>query len=157
MAGVTFTYTANMAEAARAVHSGINALTFSFNSGASKIGTVSDVVLLGKIPNGATVVDAWITGVAASTAQKWQLSAVNPGDFTKSGGTLLIGDAAGTMTVVATLARFTLNQAKRISLSADTTASHAVLYLNCLAGTETASVSLQGCIMYVADGRSSSD
>jgi hypothetical protein len=157
MAATTWTYTANMAEAPRAIHAGVNALTFSFNSGGSKIGTTSDVILLGKIPNGATVVEGWITGNTASTAQKWQLSAVHPDDFTKSGGTLLLGDASGTMTVVTGVVRFNLIQAKRVSLSADVTTAHAVLYLNCLAGTETVSVSLQGCIMYVCDGRAQSD
>jgi hypothetical protein len=157
MAATTWTYTANMAEAPRAIHAGVNALTFSFNSGGSKIGTTSDVILLGKIPNGATVVEGWITGNTAATAQKWQLSAVHPDDFTKSGGTLLLGDASGTMTVVTGVVRFNLIQAKRVSLSADVTTAHAVLYLNCLAGTETVSVSLQGCIMYVCDGRAQSD
>ncbi len=157
MAATTWTYTANMAEAPRAIQAGVNALTFSFNSGGSKIGTTSDVILLGKIPNGATVVEGWITGNTASTAQKWQLSAVHPDDFTKSGGTLLLGDASGTMTVVTGVVRFNLIQAKRVSLSADVTTAHAVLYLNCLAGTETVSVSLQGCIMYVCDGRAQSD
>ena len=72
-------------------------------------------------------------------------------------GWVLLGDTAGTMTVVTGAVRFNLLQAKRISLSADATVAHAVLYLNCLAGTETVSVSLQGCIMYVCDGREASD
>ena len=157
MAAATLTYTANMSEPSRAIHAGVNALTFSFNSGATKIGTTSDVILLGKIPNGATVVEGWISGSTGATSQKWQLSAVNSGDFTKSGGTLLLGDTAGTMTVVTGAVRFNLLQAKRVSLSADATVASAILYLNCLAGTETVSVSLQGCIMYVCDGREQSD
>lgn len=157
MAAATLTYTANMAEPSRAVHAGINAICFSFNSGATKIGTTSDVILLGKIPNGCTVVDGWIAGNTAATSQKWQLSAVHPNAFGTSGGTLLLGDAAGTMTVVTGVVRFNLLQAKRISLSADATVASAVLYLNCLAGTETVSVSLQGALFYVCDGRETSD
>ena len=155
-ANTTYTYTANMAETSRAVHAGINALTFSVLRSAA-FGTVSDVILLGKIPNGATIVDAWAEIITKSTAQKWQFSCVNPGDFTKSGGTLLMGDTAGTMTAVSTIARFTLNAPLRVSLSADTVYAYTVLYANCLAGTETTSLSMQGCIMYVCDGREASD
>src|SRR5512139_2325104 len=149
MAATTFTYTANMAEAARSVHAGVNALTFAFNSGASKFGTLSDVVLLGKIPNGAVITGGHIDGTSGSAAIHCVLLAVNSQDFTKSGGTVY-----GSLTISATAQRFSIYGPIKVSLSADATTSEAVLYLNCTTGASgTVSTSINGVINYVADGR----
>lgn len=149
MAGVTFTYTANMATPAMAPHNGVQAITFAFNSGAAKFGSVSDVVLLGRIPDQAVVVGGQINGKSTAGAIHLMLLAVNSGDFTKSGGTIY-----GSFTISATAAKFEIDNPVRISLSADATTSEAVLYLNCTTGASgTVSTSVNGTIYYVADGR----
>jgi hypothetical protein len=149
MAGTTFTYTANMAEPARAVHAGVNAINFTFNSGASKFGTLSDVILLGKIPNGATVVGGQIHGTSGAAAIHCMLLAVNSQDYTKSGGTIY-----GSLTISATQAKYDIIVPVKVSLSADASTSEAVLYLNCTTGASgTVSTSINGVIFYTADGR----
>lgn len=149
MAAVTFTYTANMSAPAPSAHTGVQAITFQFNSGASKFGTLSDVVLLGRIPDQAVVVGGQINGTSAAAAIHCMLLAVNSTDYTKSGGTVY-----GSFTISATAAKFEIEQPVRISLSADATTSEAVLYLNCTTGASgTVSTSLNGVIFYVADGR----
>ena len=149
MAATTFTYTANMAEPARSAHVGVQALTFAFNSGANKFGTLSDVVLLGKIPNGAVITGGHIDGASGAAAIHCVLLAVNSGDFSKSGGTVY-----GSLTISATAQRFSIYGPIKVSLSADATTSEAVLYLNCTTGASgTVSTSINGVINYVADGR----
>ena len=149
MAGVTFTYTANMAAPAPSAHTGVQAISFAFNSGAAKFGSISDVVLLGRIPNHATVVGGQINGKSTSAAIHCMLLAVNSTDYSKSGGTIY-----GSFTISATAAKFEIDNAVHISLSADATTSEAVLYLNCTTGASgTVSTSLNGTIYYVADGR----
>lgn len=157
MAARTITYTANMSEPARANPLGVNVLTFDFNSGATKFGTLSDVALLGKIPQPCTIIGGFIRGGARGTTDPahFLLTAVHPDDFTKSGGTVLFGTGSGSFTTSAGgINGLAVGNISRISLSADATVSHAVLYLNCTTGTtETASQSLQGAIYYVCDGR----
>lgn len=148
MAATTFTYTANMAEPARAVHAGVNSISWDFlAAGAStKAGTLSDVVLLGKIPAHCTIVHSNIAfGASGAAAIHWTLTAVDANDFTKSGGTVY-----GSMTQSTALAEFRSYRPTKISLSADSTASHAVLYLNCTTGgSGTVSTSLYGNIQYI--------
>jgi len=157
MAARTLTYTANMSVPARSNHVGVQALTFAFNSGANLFGTVSDVALLGKIPNGATILGGHIHGkTAAATSTIFILSTVNSLDFTKSAQVIGTFTASATG---ATLVNLSENQLLplRVSLSADATTTEAVLYCNCTAGpSETASVSINGVIYYVADGRDTS-
>ncbi|MCO5760737.1 MAG: hypothetical protein NHG36_04375 [Chromatiaceae bacterium] len=149
MAASTFTYTANMAEPARACHTGVQSINFAFNSGASKFGTLSDVVLLGKVPNGCVVTGGHIDGTSGAAAIHCMLLAVNSQDLTKSGGTIY-----GSLTISATQQRFSIYGPIKISLSADATTSEAVLYLNCTTGASgTVSTSINGVIYYVADGR----
>jgi hypothetical protein len=155
MAARTLTYTTNMAAPPKGDHIGENVLTFDFNSGATKLGTVSDMVLLGKIPNKAVFTGADIRfGVQASAASTWTL--------------LLLGtDADGTFTTLHTLLssgsvtanastvqqyRFCVPQ--KISISDDRAVQYAVLALNCTVGpSETVSYSFQGTAKFLADGR----
>ncbi len=160
MAARTLTYTANMANPAQAVHAGVNVITFAFNSGATKFGTACDVALLGRIPDQATVVGGWVTGKhGGENGAHFLLLAVNANDYTKSGGTIKFDATNGSFTLTATAAStFTVKYPVRISLSADTTTSEAVLYLNCTTGaSETVSTSLHGAILYTCDGRTTSD
>ena len=152
MAARTLTYTARMAETAQALHTGLNVLPFDFNSGATKLGTLSDVVLLGKVPNGALIVDMDIRfGVSAAAATHWALI-------------LLTTDALGTFSTLATLiasmtqsvtaAVFKSVIPYKLSLSDDRAVQYAVLALNCTTGgSETVSQSFQGSIKYTKDGK----
>lgn len=159
MAARTLTYTANMAEPARAVHAGVNALTFAFNSGTTKFGTVSDVALLGRLPNQATITGGYVAGKhLGENGAHFLLLCVNSSDYSKTGATIRFDQTNGTFTLTATAASiFQVTQPVRISLSADATTSEAVLYLNCTTGaSESVSTSLHGCIYYVCDGREAS-
>lgn len=152
MAAKTLTYTLNMNAVPKALHIGDNTLAFDVNSGAIKLGTLSDVVLLGKVPNGALITTKNIRfGAVSSTAGgTWQMQ-------------LLAVDAAGTYSAIATLIDSMTSSATaavfqdfkpyKLSLSDDRAVQYAVLALNCSTGpTETVSVSLQGFIKYATDG-----
>lgn len=160
MAGTTFTYTANMAEPARAVHAGVNAISFAFNSGAVAFGSACDVVLLGRIPDQATILGGYVAGKhGGATGAHFLLTCVKSTDYTKSGGTVKFDQANGSFTLSATAASiFQIANPVRVSLSADAGTSEAVLYLNVTTGASpTVSVSLHGVIYYVCDGRAASD
>lgn len=153
MAARTLTYTINMNAAPKAAHVGLNAIPFDFNSGATKFGTLSDVLLLGKVPNGAVILQKSIRfGAQGSAASHWQLQ-------------LLAVEAQGTYSVFATIfnsltasataASFSDVVPYKLSLSDDRAVQYAVLALNCSTGaTETVSFSLQGFVEYLADGSS---
>lgn len=152
MAAVTLTYTANMSRPACAPHTGVQALLFDFNSGATDFGTVSDVALLGKLPAHCEIVGGYIRCGARNTTDPahYMLLAVDANAYATSGGTVygsFTASAGGVTT-------FTLGMPPvKISLSADSTASHAVLYLNCTTGTTASgSQSLQGVILYKTSG-----
>lgn len=160
MAIVTLTYTANMAESARAVHAGVNALTFSFDP-ATAWGTACDVCLLGRIPRGATITGGYVSGYhIGATGVHCLLLTVDGLDYSKSNQTIKFDQASGTFTLSGTAAgaQFNITRPLRISLSADSTASDAVLYLNATTGASaTTSFSIAGTIYYVCDGRETSD
>lgn len=154
MAGRTLTYTINMSAPAKGGHRGENVIAFDFNSGTTKLGTVSDVVLLGKIPNGALFTGADIRfGAQASAATTWTLL-------------MLAQDAGGTYSTYATLAssgsitanastvqqyRFCIPQ--KVSLSDDRATQFVTLALNCTVGaSETVSYSFQGTAKFLTDG-----
>lgn len=152
MAARTLTYTINMAAAPKAVHVGINQLAWSFNSGTTKVGTASDMILLGKVPTGAliTAKNLRFGATGATAGPTWQLQ-------------LLAYDALGTFTLIQTLMdsvtqsataqTFTDSQPYKLSLSDDRAVQYAVLALNCSTGlSETVSQSLQGVILYSVDG-----
>jgi hypothetical protein len=152
MAAKTLTYTVNMAATPKAIHAGLNTLPFNLNSGATKMGTLSDVILLGKVPSGAVITTKEVRLGAASAATHWQLQ-------------LLAVEALGTLSVFTTLidsitgsataASFRDVQPYKLSLSDDRAVQYAILALNCSTGaSETASTSIQGFINYLTDGSS---
>lgn len=151
MAAVTLTYTQNMAATPKKVHVGLNALAWSFNSGASKAGTLSDVILLGKIPNGALITQTNIRFGTLSETATWSLL-------------LLVTEAAGTYSTYATLiasmtssatavASFSSYLPTKVSLSDDRAVQYATLALNCTTGASgSVSFSTQGFNNYLCDG-----
>ena len=148
----TYTYTINMQAAPQKVHTGLNVIPWDFNGGANKVGTLSDVILLGKVPNGALIVDVDVRmGVSTAAAIHWQLL-------------LLATDANGTLSTLATLiASMTQSPTAqvfksvvpvKVSLSDDRAVQYAILALNCSTGASgTVSTSIQGSIKYLANGQ----
>lgn len=162
MAARTLTYTINLGAGpgltgpSRAAHIGVNTIPFDFNSGATKLGTLSDVVLLGKIPNGALVLGGDIRfGIQASAASTWtMLLLTTDANGTFSTYATLTGPGTGSLTANASTAQnYRLAVPAKVSLSDDRSVQYVVLALNCTVGaTETVSFSFQGSIQYVADG-----
>ena len=159
MAARTLTYTPNMGPGPgtstgviRAPHIGVDAVAWDFNSGATKLGTLSDTVLLGKVPNGALLLEKnFRFGAVAGTAGgTWQLNLLVP----ENGGTLsLYATLVNSMTSSATAATFQDYVPYKLSFSDDRVLQYAILALNCTTGpTETVSVSFQGMVFYKTDG-----
>lgn len=151
MAARTLTYTPNMALTPKSIVSGTNTVAWDFNSGATKFGTLSDTLLLGKIPNKAVVTQSNIRfGVSTAAAAHYSLL-------------LYAIEAAGTFSLHATL-KASMTQSLtaavfndyipvKVSLSDDRAVQYCVLALNCTTGgSETVSVSIQGSIQYLTDG-----
>ncbi len=152
MAAVTLTYTINMAASPKGVHVGENIVPWSFNSGALKAGTLSDVILLGKIPNGALITGADVRfGANLNDASHWSL-------------VMLVTDALGTYSAYGTIiASMTSSSTaatvyktvipQKVSLSDDRAVQFVTLALNCSTGASgTVSFSTQGSVRYLADG-----
>ncbi len=152
MAAVTLTYTTNMAASPKGAHIGLNVLPFGYNSGALKLGTLSDVLTLGKIPNGAMITDVDLNmGISLAAATSFNL-------------VLLAVDSLGTYSAIATLIgsvtsnastvqNFSTHVPYKLSLSDDRAIQYAVLALNCIVGASgTVSTSLQGTVKFLTDG-----
>lgn len=158
MAARTLTYTplmgTNLSGNVKAVYEGLNQLAWDFNSGTGKLGTLSDTVLLGKVPSGALITTKALRfGATGSTAgATWQLNLLVP----EAGGTLsLYATLVNSMTSSATAATFQDFIPYKLSLSDDRAVQYAILALNATTtGTETVSVSFQGYIHYSTDGSS---
>lgn len=153
MAARTLTYTINMANSPKAVHVGVNVVPFDINSGATKLGTLSDVVLLGKIPNGALITQKHVRfGAQASAASHWALQLL----ATEAGGTFSVyATLMASLTASLTAAVFSDFIPTKVSLSDDRAVQYVTLALNCSTGaSETVSFSLQGLVNYLADGSS---
>ena len=151
MAGVTYTYTINMAQTPKQVHVGEQVLAFDWLSGASKFGTLSDMLLLGKLPNGALINSAEMKITTLAEAAHFAL-------------VLLAVESAGTFSVYATLrgsitasatAATDVNifRPTKVSLSDDRAVQYVILALNCTTGASgTVSFSTYGNLRYVTDG-----
>jgi len=152
MAARTLTYTVNMAASPKALHAGENIVPWNINTGATKFGTLSDVFLLGKIPNKALITAADLRfGATKQDAAHFALE-------------LLCVEASGTFSTWATLiasmtasvnaaATFRTVQPTLVSLSDDRAVQYVVLALNCTTGaTESVSFSTQGHVRFLSDG-----
>lgn len=151
MAGITYTYTIRMAEVPKGVHVAPNTLPWDFNSGTLKWGTLSDVILLGKIPNKALITGKNIrfgaSGAAAIHVQMLLLATEAAGSFSVF-ATLIASMTASTVAAV-----FTDNVPFKVSLSDDRAVQHVLLALNCSTGASgTVSFSTQGFVNYLTDG-----
>ncbi len=159
MAARTLTYTINLGAgpgltaSPKAAHTGLNVIPWDFNSGATKLGTLSDMVLLGKVPNGALVTEGDLRfGANASATSTWTLLLLAV-DSLGTFSTFLTLQSTGSMTSGAAAQAFHLGVPQKVSLSDDRAVQYCVLALNCTVGaTETVSFSFQGSIKYLMDG-----
>lgn len=153
MAGRTLTYTPNMPGGQpSAIHAGINSVAWNFNSGATKFGTLSDVLLLGKIPSGALITSEHV---------RFGITKMDNAHFALE---LLAVESAGTFSTWATLiasmtasstaaCQFDRPVPVKVSLSDDRGVQYVVLALNCTTGpSESVSFSCQGVVYYKTDG-----
>lgn len=151
MAATTLTYTLNMSASPREVFKGVNHLEFDFNSGATKLGTLSDVLLVGKLPNGSTLLTSELNfGASGAAAIHWQLLALG----TDAGGTFtILNTIIPSMTQSTAAATFRAAKPIKFSLSDDRAVQYITLALNCSTGASgTVSNSIQGLFLYAADG-----
>lgn len=153
MAGTTYTYTIRMAEVPKELHAGVNTLAWDFNSGTAKFGTLSDVLLLGKIPNGALITGKNVRFGASGAA------AIHTGLLllaTEANGTFSTwATLVASMTAGAAAATFSDVIPVKVSLSDDRAVQHVVLALNCSTGASgTVSFSTQGFVNFLSDGSS---
>lgn len=153
MAARTLTYTINYG-APKALHAGISVVAWDFNSGAGKFGTLSDVLLLGKIPNGALIVsqDLRFGATPQANAHFALVLLATEANGTFSTWATLIASMTASSTAAAV---FKSVPPVKVSLSDDRAVQHLVLALNCTTGpSETASFSCQGVVEYLTDGSS---
>lgn len=148
----TFTYTPQMSNQPKAPHTGVQTIPVDMLiGGTNKVGSISDVILLGKVPNGAVVSDWYfsIATLAESAVYSLVLFA------TEAAGTLSVYTTLeATITTSATAAVTTIGyRPVKVSLSDDRAVQYCTLALNCTAGVSgTVSTSIYGQLRYVADG-----
>jgi hypothetical protein len=149
----TFTYTPAWNQP-KSPHTGLQTVAVDWLiGGTNKFGSISDVALLAKIPNGAVVVD-WkfnFTTLAESQVMSLVLLAV------ESGGTYSVyATLDSTLTSSATAAiQSTGYRPIKVSLSDDRAVQYVALALNVTAGTSgTVSFSTYGNLSYLADSSS---
>lgn len=152
MAGATYTYTPQMSGQPKSPVNGVTSIPVDMLiGGTNKFGTLSDVALLGKIPNGAVVTDWYfnITTLSESAVHSLVLFA------TEAAGTLSVyATLEATITTSATAAVTSIGyRPVKVSLSDDRAVQHVTLALNCTAGASgTVSTSIYGQLRYQSDG-----
>lgn len=140
VAAVTYTATTGISNTPRALHVGDTLVAFTKTLGQFHA-TLSSTVLLAKIPNKATIIDAFVkfadtTAAVTSAVLDLQVGATSLGM---------------SLTIAAGTARATAVPIK-VSLSDDAAVQHAFLRLSCTtAGTASSSLSLCGWISYTMD------
>lgn len=151
MAATTYTYTPQWNQP-KAPITGTNTIPVDvLVGGTNKFGTLSDMLLLGKIPNKAVITDWYLNFTTLAETQTMAL-------------VLLATEAAGSYSVYATLeASITTSTTAavtsvgyrpiKVSLSDDRAVQHVVLALNTTTGASgTVSFSAYGQLRYLSDG-----
>lgn len=151
MAATTYTYTPQWNQP-KAPITGTNTIPVDvLVGGTKKFGTLSDMLLLGKIPNKAVITDWYLNFTTLAETQTMAL-------------VLLATEAAGSYSVYATLeASITTSTTAavtsvgyrpiKVSLSDDRAVQHVVLALNTTTGASgTVSFSAYGQLRYLSDG-----
>jgi hypothetical protein len=140
-----------MAAPPRAVHAGVNALVFSKNQADNAgviFGTAGDVMLLGKLPNGATLLSADGRVGVMSTTLNYVLRVVYP----FAGGTTFT--TISPVLTATSVVRLSLTAPYKVSISDSEPLNYATLQLYVTTGASaTTSFSIGGMVLYTADGQ----
>lgn len=130
------------------VHVGNISAHVYFNGGSTAAGSAGDVILLGKVPNRATVLDLRIRGTSAAAGGTWVFY-LTKGKTASQSTTLA---TIGTLTVGTTAVVARANDAFapfQVSLSDDDAVQYAVLKAQCLGSTTSStSLSFDGAIVW---------
>lgn len=131
----------------RANHIGPNYIIGGVTTSAK---TLSDIVLLGRVPNKATIVGVQVQGACAGTAAVYKIG-IKGGDGGNGAGadTTLIATADLATAAGASTGPFVRH---RVSLSDTDAYLGADVYMTLISGTWTVSCSLDFQIAYVMDG-----
>ena len=147
----TYTYTPQWNQP-KAAHTGVQTIPVDMLiGGTNKVGSISDVILLGKVPSGAVITDYYfnITTLSESAVYSLVLLAVEAAGSFSTYATL-----EATITTSATAAVTSIGyRPVKVSLSDDRAVQYVALALNCTAGVSgTVSTSIYGQLRYTADG-----
>lgn len=150
MTAVTITAAAGV-PLPKAHHIGVQALHFQYASGATKVGTIGDTLVLGKLPNHGTVLDVMAhLGAKADTVATmvFFITKGNPASDTTTLAIVGTVSASSTGGVVTFRPGALTELPHQISLSDDDGIQYAVLKMRFAAGTETVSFSLDGYVTF---------
>ncbi len=132
----------------RVISDGINIMTAKYVATATTL-AVSDIIAMIKVPEGATIVDGYISGKVSSTTALATVLKVGFGFATATDDDLL---ATATVSSTTQLTRFAGSSGLPYltpTIAAATYPKYNWLTVTCISGSTTASVSLQVCITYL--------
>ena len=153
MAARTLTATPWTATNPRDHHQGSVHVSWHFNSGATKLGTASDVVLVAKIPTGVEIIEGWMRNTTKASEQQILRMELQDSSGTQIAvifGTTTISATGGT---VVTRVGAGVDLPYKLSLSDDHALQYARLVAEFVSGTETVSHSFAGVITYSRNSR----
>jgi hypothetical protein len=147
MAGQTFTAT-TLIDQPRVISDGINIMTAKYVATATTL-SVSDIIAMMKIPEGATVIDGYISGKVSSTTALATILKVGFGFAASTDDDLL---ATATVSSTTKLIRFDGGSGLPYltpTIAAATYPKYNWLTVTCVSASATASVSLQVSVTYL--------
>ena len=136
----TLTATA-MARTATENYKGLTVKSFEFNSGATEVSASATTVFMGKIPNGATIVDIW--GNHTCGADTCPVDLGIDDTLSAFASALTLGTQARADVVN--------NLPYKVSLTAEASPNYAIFKATATPGTTTASVIIKYSVAYTMD------
>lgn len=161
MAAVTVTVSAALGQP-KGHHVGVQALRFTKAFGATAFGTIGDTLVLGKIPNRATVLDCMsrFQAKAATGAATlcWFITKGNPDSDTSTlavlGSLTTSNDVELTFRPGVGTGNGSNGLPFQVSLSDDDGVQYALLKVRFVAGTETTSFAIDGWVSFAMNAQS---
>ena len=147
MAGQTFTAT-TLIDQPRVISDGINIMTAKYVATATTL-SVSDIIAMIKVPEGATIVDGYISGKVSSTTALATIVKVGIGNAATTDDDFL---AAATLSSTTKMIRFDGSSGLPYAtpaIAAATYPKYNWLTVTCVSASTTASVSLQVSVTYL--------
>lgn len=125
----------------RAVHAGVNAVRTTYTQNGATL-SASDIILVAKIPNGALVLDGYMSGTSGAAATILKLGIQS--------GTETQFIATGTLSATAQLQRFIGGALPfKVSLSDDANPQYTWVYATMNSGSATVTGSIQFVVSYL--------